>query len=146
MIEYIKFKFALRKLFKSKEETRVKYSNFLALARSEKKSIEDIQGLEHEAYFEESMIDEEISLLVTRYLTSKARRQFIPIPPINNEEMWEKCSKISLSYVLTDAGISNVRSLLGKEAKEKRDSIVTFIAAITGLIGTVTGLIAIINK
>ena len=137
---------ALRRLFKQKDKGSAAFAKDISRARAEGKKTDNIRGLEHEAWFEEDMVNEEISILVTNYLVSKATKHFIAIPPHAEEGMWAQCNKISERYVLTNAGISALRSSLRAEAKERRDFIIPAIAALTGIIGTMTGLIAVLKK
>lgn len=76
----------------------------------------------------------------------KARRRFVPIPSRETDEMWEQCDTISNRYVLTDKGISQLRSSLRKEFKAQVELIVTVLAVLTGIIGAITGLVAVIMK
>lgn len=146
MIEYLKYRAKLTKLFRKKEDIRNAYADDIRKARKEGKPSDDIQSLEHSSYFEDSMVDEEISLLATDHLIRKARRRFVPIPSHEAEGMWEQCSNISNRYVLTSKGISALRSPLRKERKERVELVVIILATLTGIIGAVTGLVAVIMK
>ena len=146
MIEYIKFKLALRKFDKYKEEVRKNYNEEIKQARKEQKIGDDLRMIEHSAWAEDRMYNEEISIIVTQYLLKKARKHFLPIPPREDTEMWEQCNQISTQFVLTNAGITEMRSILRTESKERREAILPYIAALTGLIGAATGLIAVIGK
>lgn len=146
MIDYLRYRMALRKLSKQKRKIRRAYTKDLASARAAGKNINDLRSLESDAWFEESMVDEEIALLITDFLVSKADKHFISTPSRKEEGMWEQCEKISERYVLTKAGISAVRSTIRAEAKERRDLFLPVIAALTGIIGTITGMIAVLKK
>lgn len=146
MIDYAKYRIALRRLFKQKQKVRAAYAKHVTSARKDDKNAKEISSLEYEAWYEEDMINEDISILVTTYLVSKATKHFISIPPRKDEGMWEQCNKISERFVLTNAGISALRSSIRAEAKERRDLLIPLIAALTGIIGIVTGLIAVIKK
>jgi len=146
MIDYIRYRMALRRLSKQKRKIRKTYAKSLASARAAGNNMNDLRALESEAWFEESMIAEEIALLITDFLVSKADKHFISTPSRKEEGMWEQCDKISERFVLTKAGISAVRTSIRAEAKERRDLILPVIAALTGVIGTVTGLIAVLKK
>lgn len=146
MIDSLKFKIDLWRLHKLKAKACSAYVKNLALARAEGKKKEDIRSLESSALFEEDMINEEISILVTSYLTSKATKYFIAIPEHNVEGMWEQCNKISNQFVLTNTGISTLQSSLRAEARERRDLIIPYISVITGIIGTAIGLVAALKK
>ncbi|MEW6536947.1 MAG: hypothetical protein AB1454_15155 [Candidatus Auribacterota bacterium] len=146
MIEYCKYRAKLANLFRRKKSLRAAFAEDIRKARKEGKSTEDIQSLEHQSYFEESMIDEEIAILATDYLLEKARRQFVPIPSHDTNGMWKQCNTISNRYVLTNQGISQLRSSLRKNRKEQVEFVVMVLAALTGIIGAVTGLVAVILK
>lgn len=146
MNEYLKYRAKLAKLFSQKEAIRNAYADDIRKAQKEGKSRDDIQSLEHSSHFEESMVDEEISILATDNLISKARRRFVPIPSHETEGMWDQCDTISNRYVLTSKGISEVRSSLRKEQKEQIELAVMILAILTGIIGAITGLVAVIMK
>lgn len=115
-------------------------------AISEKKSRDDIAAIESFAWFEESMIDEEIAILVTDYLVTEARQNFVPIPSREDKECWEQCQRISERHVLSSTGISKLRSVLRAEAKEKKELFLKVLAAVTGVLGAITGLVAVLNN
>lgn len=105
---------------------------------------DEIDSLESAARFEENMANEEISILITNRLVAKAGRRFIPIPPHNDDNMWDKCEIIGTQHVLTNMGISHLRSLLRNDVKENTELLVIIISTLTGIIGTITGLLAVI--
>ena len=146
MIEYLKYRAKLTKLFRQKEAIRSAYADDIRKARKEGKPSDDIQFLEHSSYFEESMVDEEISILATDNLIRKARRRFVPTPSRDDDGMWEQCDTISNRYVLTSKGISELRSSLRNERKEQVELVVMVLAILTGIIGAATGLVAVIMK
>lgn len=123
MIKYIKFKLVLSKFDKYKEAVRNKYNEEITQARKEQKSGDDLCMIEHSAWNEERMYNEEISIIITQYLLKKARKHFLPIPPREESELWEKCNQISTQFVLTNAGITKMRSILRTESKERREAI-----------------------
>jgi len=119
MIEYFKYRLKLARLLRQKENVRNSFTKDIRMAQNERKPKEDIESLEYQSYFEESVLDEEISILATDNLICKARRHFVLIPPHDTKGMWEKCEKISNRYVLTSKGISLLRSSLRKERKQQ---------------------------
>ena len=64
MIEQVKYRSTLTKLFRQKEALRGAFAEDIRKAQKEGKSREEIQSLEHQSHFEENMVDEEISILV----------------------------------------------------------------------------------
>lgn len=146
MLEYCKYQTKLTKLFRGKESLIISYDEKIRLARSDGKLNDEIESLENTLRFEEQMVDEEISVLVTNYLINKAKRKFIPTPSIDSEGMWEQCGIMSSRYILTNNGIATLRTSLRKELKEKIEVFVIVATAFTGIIGATTGLIAVIMK
>lgn len=146
MIEYLKYRAKLDKLFRQKEAVRSAFEQDIRKAQMQRQPREDMQSLKYQAYFEEAMLDEEISILATGYLIHKARRRLLPIPPYETEGMWEQCDKISSCSVLTNNGISELRSSLRKDRKERVELVVMILGIFTGVIGAVTGLVAVITK
>ncbi|MDF3129274.1 hypothetical protein P0Y35_08710 [Kiritimatiellaeota bacterium B1221] len=146
MIEHLKYKLELAKCFRQKEVIRKAYADDIRKALKDGKTGTDIQSLESGSHFEENIIDEEISILVTDYIIRKARRQFVEIPAHESEGMWEQCNKVSYRYVLTSKGISELRSSLRKERKEQVELVVMILTVLTGIIGSATGLVAVIFK
>jgi len=146
MIEHLKYRAKLAKLLRQKEALRNSFKEDIRKASKEGKPRGDIEYLEHQSYFEEDMIDEEISILATENLIHNARRRFVPIPSRETEGMWEQCHTISNRFVLTSQGVSELRSSLRKERKEQLEFVVQILATITGVVGAATGLVAVIMK
>ena len=146
MIEYLKYRLVLTKLFRQKVKLRATFKEDILRARKQGKSRDDIMSLESQAWFEEQMVNEEISIIVTDYLIRRAKQHFMPIPSRDETSMWEQCNKISNRYVLTDTGIFKLRSDMRLEQKERIDVLLTLLAAFTGIVGALTGLAAVLLK
>ena len=133
-------------MFRQKEKKHTAFATDIQKAWKDGKPQVDIQALEHKSYVEQKMIDEEISILTSDYLIRKARRRFVFLPSRETDEMWEHCEMISTRYVLTNQGISQLQSSLRKRLKEQVEIIMLLLAALTGIIGAVTGFVAVLMK
>lgn len=119
------------------------------------KSIEEAKrtgGLEkaREVYqsesFELNMIYEKILTLKTQYLSDIADKKSLPIPPRNEKDgLWESGHYTGRWY-LTNKGIAELRSLIRKDRKERMEIFSYWVAILFGLIGAITGLIAVIKR
>jgi len=119
------------------------------------KSIEEAKrtgGLEkaREVYqsesFELDMINEEIAVLKTRYLRYRAEKKSLPIPQMNDKDgLWETGHYTGRWY-LTNKGITELLSLIRKDRKERMEIFSYWVAILFGLIGAITGLIAVIKR
>lgn len=143
MIDYFKYRLDLARLFKKRDSVDIFYRKAIQKARKEGKTRDDIACLMAESSFENQCILEEISILVTNHLILKAKRRFVPIPSRDEPGMWDQCCVSDDRFVLTNAGISNLRSALRHENKEISEIILKIVAAITGMLGAATGLIAV---
>jgi hypothetical protein len=143
MIDYIKYQLELAKLFKQKKSIHDTFTKEIHSAQNEGKSRKEIDSIEAEAYFERRWIDENISILVTDYLIRNANRRFVPVPSRDENGMWEECDIVSKRYVLTNAGISKLQTSLRLDNKERNEIALKILAAITGIIGAATGLLAV---
>lgn len=86
------------------------------------------------------MIDSTRADLVTRRLLSIAYSLMLPVPQGEN---WEKCP-ITGYRILTDEGIHVLRSAIREEKKARREAALSWLAPVTGFIGALTGLAAVV--
>jgi len=91
---------------------------------------------------DEESIDESIRIFVTNYLLMQADRLFLPTPPYEDEKMWTQVDS-GERRVLTALGISSVRTAMRAELAQRREFFLKVLAALTGVIGAATGLLAI---
>lgn len=68
---------------------------------------------------------------------SEARKRFIEIPPRTDESMWQEASGFGETLFLSDLAILRIRNAIKKDQRE-------LITLWTGLIGAITGLVAVI--
>ena len=148
MFNYLKYRFKLKKLSNSNRKTQDCFSKKISEAHKQKKPKNEIASLRDDAFFEYKMIQEEIDILITNYLRKKAHNLFVPLPTlpdIDNHKMWIKCNTISNQNVLTTLGIHTTKNAIRKEKKEKNEIVFMWAMFLIGLIGAVTGLIAVIK-
>lgn len=111
----------------------------------DKKKIEDIEIV---APHELDEVDDEIHYLQQRYLISIATKMLLQVPPVMSEEkggQWEQ-SNVTGKWQLTSEGMRELRQLIRTEQKESTELFARWITIIVGLIGALTGLVAIIKK
>lgn len=113
---------------------------------------EQVRSLQAEHRFEIDMHDEEEDAYFTKKLLNRARRLRVPIPHRYNEdqsvaEFWCEGHYTGRWY-LTTKGVAALREEIRKELKarhETRSHWVVWLSALTGLIGAVTGLVALLG-
>lgn len=110
-----------------------------------------VRELEDEHRFEIAMHDEEEDAYITKKLLRTARRLRVPIPHIyksdrSESDHWEE-GRYTGRYYLTTKGISTLREEIRRELKarhELRSHWAVWLAALTGLVGAATGLVALL--
>lgn len=125
------------------------YARNISVARRQKNK-ELIFEIESNQRFEIELHEEDEDAYITRRLISKARRLRVPIPHRRNSdglesEHWYE-SYHTGRWHLTETGIATLRNDIRNEIKARHESKlhwVAWLSAITGVIGAITGLIAV---
>lgn len=139
----VMYRWELRKLQRNRTKVLSAYKEDLEQARRDKKSRDEIAEIEHMARFEQELVDDEIESLESRYLIESAERLILPIPTFSKDsDDWRQSSQLGLN-LLTRKGMATLRSTIRAERKERREAKMIWIAAITGILGALTGLIAV---
>jgi len=146
MIELF-FRWRLWKLDRAYNRLDNKLAAEEAGAKLKGASQEELVDLHNERGDRFFQYDVERKALITRHLAGQANRYFVPWPSIEKgSPYWEESYYSAGSHVLTEEGIKKVRTEIREEKRARRESAVAWIAIITGLIGALTGLMAIILK
>jgi hypothetical protein len=69
----------------------------------------------------------------------------VPLPDSADKELWEDQSYVRAS-VLTPKGFWELKKLIRQEKRERREVFLVWLAALTGIIGATTGLVAVIMR
>ncbi len=127
------------------------YAQDISAARKAKDTAK-VQSLESVRRFEIDMHDEEEDAYVTKQLLKKARSLRVPVPHRYNEDKSESEHWYEGHYTggwyLTNRGIASLREEIRREQKarhEIRAQWVVWVPALTGLVGTITGLVALLG-
>lgn len=141
MIETIKYRWQLRKLNRKCDEL----SRFYADKEAESKNNNDKEMVRAEAGSVIVPVMEEIDSLQTKRFCQLANRLLVPIPDRSNKEMWRE-KHYSYGRTLTDKGIWEIKKLIRQEKRERREGFIVWLAALTGIVGAITGLAAILTR
>ena len=137
------FWWKLRRLQRRKEKILASYKRDKDRAARDKKPRDEIENIDRDAMFESDLMDDEIESLASRYLIQSAQSLLLPIPEYSRDgDAWVE-SKITGRFRLTRTAMSTLRSKIRIERKERRESSMLWIAALTGVLGVLTGLIAV---
>jgi hypothetical protein len=115
-----------------------------------KKDDDEFESLHQQMGSELSDLEDEINRWETLRLIRKARFYDIELPPTDDQTLWERSwNQIALSA----KGRTLIRRLIDEEKTRRFEVTVRWIklmspliAALAGLIGTITGLVAVSKK
>lgn len=134
----------MRRLSWQKKLVQRSFSKEVKKAR-EDQNIEKQEELSRDCQFEIEFIEEEKELLFSNRLIDKAKRLRVPLPTHTRPEYWVDGRNFGSRYLSPD-GISKLRDDIRKEERwrlEVRASRVVWLSAITGILGALTGLVAV---
>lgn len=149
----LSYKIKLISLHNKRDKEKVVFDRKMEKAR-QTGNREIIQETYHTESFPLEELDEEISVLMTQRLLSIAQKLLLPLPPkptpaegdvIIENDIWRQ-SNFSGKWYLRTKGVVEVRKLIRQEKKERLELITPWVAIIFGIIGAITGLIAVIKK
>ena len=128
------------------------YDRISTAYQKERKGREPTEEELHNERFELSLEDDELQLLQSRWLIQQAHRYGIPIPAFGDKEAWEE-TRNTARHVLTVEAMDALRGKIRKERNERwqfwelRAKVISLLlTGITGAVGTLIGLIAILYK
>ncbi len=133
----------LRGLQRKKGKILAGYKRDREQAERDKKARDEIENIDHLAMFESDVMDDEIESLASRYLIQSAQRLLLPIPIYSlDSDAWKKSEQTG-RIRLTKSAMVRLRSEIRTERKQRRESAMLWIAALTGVLGALTGLLAV---
>lgn len=141
MLTWLNFHKRKREL--QRELDRLSAAHAKDLQALESPTYEDKEQLHFEYRMEEELVEDELMVLVSSYWISVAHRLLIPIPKYETEgDTWERARSTG-RYYLTRPALAELRTAIRKEQKERHEVWLLWLAALTGLIGALTGLVAV---
>ena len=137
------YRWNLRTLHRARERVLAAYRAKREEAKRERKGRDEIESIISMEMHEVELIDDDIESLEHSYLIESARRLLLPTPKFNVDNgAWVE-SRITGRVRLSRTSMMEVRSAIRKERKERREGAILWLTAFTGIIGALTGLIAV---
>lgn len=114
---------------------------------------EKVRDLRESQRWEMAFIEEEIVHHQSNQLLRKARKLSVPSPRMktadpDGDESWTQGSQTG-NWYLTTRGYADLRLEIRNEVKERHEMKsrwIVWVSALTGLVGTCTGLLAVFSK
>lgn len=128
------------------------YAKEISIARKSQDH-QKIEEIEHERRFEIDLHTEELDLFITKQLLKKANKLRVPTPHRYNADKTESDhwyeGHYTMRWMLTNKGVTTIRDEIRRELKarhEVRAQLVVWLSALTGVIGAITGLVALLSQ
>jgi hypothetical protein len=110
------------------------------------------EGLIASRFAARHAVENDIDLVLTHRLVRKARSLDVEIPLVNDAPMWRQDNETK-RYMLTPKGRAQVRKMIDEEQARRFEVktrwvmklIVPLLAALIGIIGAITGLVAVLQ-
>lgn len=144
-MSYLSYWIKLYSLNRKRQKVSKDVSKLVEEARKKGGAIKAEEVYQIES-FDLQKVDDEIQEAVTRYVVYKANKRFLPVPSHSEEGgIWEE-SNMTGRYHLTDKGITEIRKMIRSDIKERIEVVSPYMSLLIGLIGAITGLVALIKR
>jgi hypothetical protein len=134
MLEYVIYRWRLRKLQKARRGVI-------------EKSPRPVEGQEFEADYSTEMerivAEHRIYRLISDYYYELAFQFGVPTP--SGKDYWEESEAFPGTQHLSRAGLFLLRAAIHEEKKRRLEHFSVWVAGVTGLVGALTGLVAVMG-
>jgi hypothetical protein len=146
LFDGVRYSWRLHKLHRERNTLRAEYRAASEAAQAAQKSQLEIDRLFFEERMKLQVVDAKINELLSERLITAADRYLVPRPEFKSEGgAWIKTS-VEGRWHLTIEAMAELRSAIRRERKERWENSRTWLAAWTGLIGTLIGLASILLR
>lgn len=132
-------KLKVRSLIKKRSKLRKQYKQL----RSEESNSTVRDEILSEEMHEIGMLDDEIDSMESEYLIEEARKLLLPLPDKDEENTYWCSSRFTGLYQLNRNGMHELRNRVREERSAKRQWMIAAGATLTGIIGAISGLVAV---
>jgi hypothetical protein len=141
----LQYHWKLRKLKLKKAALYNEKGATLAKAYNDKRSDNEIEEIIQDSIIYMTQVEQEIKIASSDYLIQQAERYLVPIP-----EWGELEAAFNGHRYLGMEAYTNVRNAIREEKKARREEILAWLvplsAALTGIGGTIIGILSLIKK
>ena len=146
MFDLLIYKFKINSLFNQRKKIIDAYAKEYKALNNKDKHSDEVCCLLAEEQSELDIIDYAIENTDTTFYLKKARKNFIDLSSTSKSDLWMESSLDPSRKVLNDKAISLIRKIVSKENKKKIEITSQIITSVTGLLGAIIGLLAILSK
>lgn len=135
----------LRDLEITADKLRADMNSAVKTAKARGANAAEIHEIEQEYHSSIWAYQDRFNVLNSRRLIREARKLLIPVPQMSpDSDAWDDISQSGGGWALSEKGFFELRNAVRAERKLRRDDFFGWAAAITGIVGALTGLIAVV--
>jgi len=147
--ERMRFRLALKKLQRARSNIYYLYETRRDEYRKLHADAEQLRELSDNEIYELGTLDEKIHQLYSQHIIARAERYLLPIPEIQDPDGEWEIGRITGGFCLQREALSSLLSAIRVEQNHRREAAqakLMWMAASTGLIGAITGLVAVLSR
>jgi len=141
MFDLTRKKWRLRTLLRQRDKLSLFFDKKIQHARKINVGREEVEGLIVEMFMELDLADDEINKLRSSILMRQAQKFLLPTPSV---ETARETSKIDYRKFLSEESQRALIVSIRAETKERAELFGLRVAGLTGVIGALTGLVAVL--
>jgi hypothetical protein len=151
MFDWLHYKYHLSRLHKEGRALSQCHTNAYERATKEQRPKHELDRLLVTFATDLQINHDRIGILQTEYLTSLAEKHLIPMPegslPLDERgnDKWRTAKQGGILYLNSD-GIRELLVAIRADRRERLERVRSWLMALTGLIGAIIGLLAVILK
>ena len=144
MFDGLQYAFQLQRLQANKRSIIKKYKKLYDQAKQQKKSDAELDATVLNERSKKDYVDDLIWRLQMQYLSQQAEKYLLPRPKFNQDSGEWIESDVTGHWRLSQNALVKLRTAIRKEQKERREHWKTWIPLLTGLVGALIGLVALL--
>ena len=144
----IRFRLALKKLQRAKSNIYDRYERRRHEYRAVNADAEQLRELNESEVYELCAVDEKIHQLHSQHVVWRAERYLLPVPALQDPNSEWEVGRITGGLRLRREALVALLSATWVEQKQRREAAqanLVWIAASTGVLGAITGLVAVLT-
>ncbi len=142
LVQYFEERRQIYRLSRELASTRRFYERHITEARKRRAPRAEIEQLYDEMRLQTEVTDLELDRLITIRLRRVADRLLLTLPKYEDKEVWEKENPLNY-LILTHEGMKSVRRSIRQARREAAEYFLKWVVPMIGIIGALTGLIAV---
>lgn len=146
MIEWIKFRWGQWRIQRGIDKNSRDWRAAEKKARAKGANADELHELGYSYHFEQLVAEDEMIRLNHRYYVRLANRLLVPVPEFKSEGGgWKESEFAPNHFHLSPDALHELRTAIHTEKKARREAWGFWVTILVGLIGALTGFVAVLK-